>query len=116
MTDGRRGPPPVDREPDEHWLEKFVLPYITNSALWPVLFAILGHVAVVLAMPMVNVWRDHDVFSAVFLGFLLFGPCFAVMRWEFSTARKPGPLTWTILITWGMGAGLALLATKYGLY
>jgi hypothetical protein len=116
MSETHRGPPPVDREPDDHWLEKFVLPYITNSALWPVLFAIIGHIAVLLAMPMVNVWRDHSIPSAAALGFLLFGPCGAVVRWEWRTNRKPGPLSWTLLITWAMSVGLAYLAARYGLY
>lgn len=116
MNEGRRGPPPVDREPPQHWLEKFVLPYITDSALWPVLFAILGHVGVVLAMPMINVYRDGSRVSLGVLIFLGLGPSGALVRWEWDRDRKLGPLTWLVVLTWAMGFLLAFLAYRYGLY
>ncbi|MCP4868627.1 MAG: hypothetical protein GY898_07905 [Proteobacteria bacterium] len=116
MNEGHRGPPPFDREPDQHWLERFVLPYITDSALWPVLFAILGHVGVLLAMPMINVYRDGDLFSLAALILLAGGPCVALMRWEWDRDRKPGPLTWMVLLTWVLSVVLAVVAYKFGLY
>ncbi len=113
---GHKGPPPVDREPKQPWVERFVLPFVEDSSLWPVLAAIIGHVAVLMAMPMINVWRDGDLVSAGALIVLAVGPCGAVMQWEWKKERKPGPLTWTILITWGTALVMAYVADRFGVY
>jgi len=116
MTEGFKGPPPLPREPDEHWLDRFVLPYITDSSLWPVLFAILGHVGVVLAMPMLNVYRSGDLVSLGALILLGVGPCGAILRWEWGETGKLGPLTRVVGLTWAMAFLLAYVANRYGLY
>jgi len=94
-------------------VKDFVLPYLHEISLLPVLFALLGHVMIVVALVMVNAVRDQflPAWGALFvLGAVSFG----LMRFEFRVRRRPGAIAWAVLGTWIVSGIVAVIAGTTG--
>jgi hypothetical protein len=111
MTTEETPSPSVDPEapvgPDT-WIERFVLPYFTESMLWPVLVALLGHVVVVLALPMAQAWRTRSLVWVAVV-FLLAAISFWPVQSELGRKRRPGAVSVAIGGTWLAAAIVAAL-------
>ena len=83
------------------WVQEWVLPYLSEPALWPVLVALLGHVVVVIVPLMLAVARHGSVAAALALVGLL-GGSVAVVRWEWRVHGRPSGVTVAVLSTWLM--------------
>jgi hypothetical protein len=81
------------------WVEEWVLPYLDDTILWPVLFSLLGHVVVVIVPLMLNVWRTGSVYAALLLAMLLGGTGY-LMRMELHAVGRPGALSAVLLVMW----------------
>ncbi|MBX2798289.1 MAG: hypothetical protein KTR31_11485 [Myxococcales bacterium] len=95
------------------WVEEWVLPYLHNRALWPVWFAILGHVVVVLAGLMLLGWRgttDGWVLTAVLLA-----ASAALTVQEVRVSGRLGGVALSLGLLWLTSVGLAVLAEQTGI-
>lgn len=88
------------------WVRTFVLPFLQSAPLRPVLIAMLGHVALLLALTILRVFdgfRLEDV-SMLFL-------CVAVSAFpiieELRIDRRPGAVAGTVVASWVMGFVIA---------
>jgi len=106
----RRDPP--DWPP---WVKNWILPYIQEPTLWPVLFALLGHVVVIIAPMMLFVQRHGSVKSLIGLCLMAFVSA-AFIRFELKYRRRPGGVSFTVLLTWASAAGLAWISDYYGVF
>lgn len=97
------------------WVQTWILPYISEPTLWPVAFALLGHVVVLIAPMMLFVQRHGSINSLVVLILLALGSV-ALVRFELKYRRMPGAVTVTLVLTWASSAGIAWLSDYYGVF
>jgi len=81
------------------WVEEWVLPYLREPALWPVLLALLGHVVVVIAPLCLAVARTGSGWALLGLLMLAAGSAW-LCRWELSVRGRPGSVAATVGLTW----------------
>lgn len=81
------------------WVEDWVLPYLDDTVLWPVLFSLLGHVVVVIVPLMLQVWRTGSGFAAFLLALLLGGTGY-LMRMEVHAIGRLGALSAVLAVMW----------------
>ena len=97
---------PTPQEPAADWppwVRRVVLPYLKDSALWPVTFAILAHIAVLEALVLLLAWRSGTPLAIGFLILNIIVTCNpARLEWRYD--RKVGPVTITVVILWLMTA------------
>ncbi len=96
------------------WADKWVLPYLDDSGLWPVVAALLGHVAMLLAPLLLGVARDRNPFA---IASLLIVAYFSVrvMVTDLRGRWRRGLVTSVVLGTWVLSAAVAYGAAQYGL-
>jgi hypothetical protein len=97
------------------WVEQWVLPYVDDIALWPVLFALLGHVAVILVPLMVQVIRNQSLPALGVLGVLLWNTSL-IVRMELRATGRPGRLTAAMVLTWVASLPLAWWTESTGVF
>ncbi len=108
---------PDDEPPDSAWppfLAKWVLPYLKEPALLPVLLALLGHVVVVLAPLMLAVWRVHSGWAAVLLVVAAVGSAFPI-RWEWLDEGGPRGVSAVVVLTWLVSLAAAVFGGRAGI-
>lgn len=105
---------PPDTAPSwPEWVEDWVLPYIAEPALLPVLLALLGHVVVVIAPLVLALVRTGSGYAAAGLLALAVGSAVAV-RWELKVHRAPSGVTATVVGTWAVSLLAAWGADRLG--
>lgn len=90
------------------WVEQWVMPYLQESALWPVLLALLGHIVVIIAPILTSVargWRP----AVVPLFALVLGSGWLVMT-DYGRRKRPGVVTAVVLVTWALSGVVAYFA------
>ncbi|MFQ5698135.1 MAG: hypothetical protein ACE5IL_07605 [Myxococcota bacterium] len=109
-----RGFPRSSPSPELPWLERWLLPYMRESLLWPVLAAIVGHIVAVVAPALLYALRDHSPLGALALALLL-ALSVGGAHEEVRQCGRPGALGGVILVTWILSGAVALAADHYGL-
>ena len=92
-----------ERTPSEAWpawVEQWILPYLEDMSLWPVLVAVLGHVLVVLVPLELAFVRGPNLAALAVLSVLLVVTA-EVVRMELRALGRP---RWLTLIAVGMWA------------
>lgn len=97
------------------WVERFVLVFVRESMLWPVLLVLVAHAAAFLGMAMLLALRERRIPALAALALLLVGSA-RVVWFEVSLRRRPGALTWLLAVVWSSSAALAWLAQHYGAF
>ncbi len=88
------------------WVEDWVWPYLSESMLWPVWIALLGHVVVVVAGMMLVAWRDGT--PEAWIGLAVLGLASAALAiWELRIDGRPGGMSLSLLGTWLSSLALA---------
>jgi hypothetical protein len=95
------------------WVETWVLPYVEEMALWPVLVALLGHVVVIVVPLMLHIYRNGPGFNVFVLGLFVAASVWLV-RMELRARGGPGGLTWVMLGTWLVSFPFAWFAESTG--
>lgn len=95
------------------WIELWVMPFIEESGLWPVLFAILGHVVVVIAPLLIILSRGGIGAAAPLTGLILLS--FWLCKTEF-VGRGVGPVAISVALTWLVSFGVAFAAAQLGVF
>ena len=94
-------------------IDRWILVFVREPTLWPVMLVVIGHAVALLAPLMLFAYRDGQRGSAVTLAVLGI-PCLAGVVWEIRR-RGPGALTGLVASTWSLGVAAALTADQYGL-
>ncbi|MCO4745564.1 MAG: hypothetical protein KC912_12300 [Proteobacteria bacterium] len=111
--------PDTDSEASEHdarwpqWMRDWVLPYMRESALWPVLFAIAGHFVIVYALMLVSVWRDGWDGTWGWVAFSVASSS-APAIWELSLFKRPGAINLVVALTWISALIIAWIGIETG--
>lgn len=97
------------------WMENWVIPYVREPALWPVLLALLGHVVVALVPMMLATVRDQAGWAI--LGLLALSALSAwLVGFEVRRFHRPRGVTLAVVSTWLVSVGLAWLADRTGTF
>jgi hypothetical protein len=108
---------PADSGDDEHdgksWDERWLLPYVEDSTLWPVLLVLIAHFAAFVAPVLLMTVRDHRVSGVIAMLGLLFLSV-QTIRYELGRRGKLGALTWVLLSTWALSVAAAVVAHRTG--
>ena len=86
------------------------MPFFRERALWPVLVAILGHVMMLFALAVLEVWRGTGFWAALVSVALTAG----IAVWEVRIQGRPGALALSLAGTWAAAAGIVALALETG--
>jgi hypothetical protein len=97
------------------WVERWILPFIHDSTLWPVLLVLIGHAAAFLTAALLLGVRDRGLGAMVALLGLLFLSG-SVVRYEWASLRRPAALSGVVLATWLLSCALAVVADHYGVF
>jgi hypothetical protein len=97
------------------FLDKWVFPYLKEPALWPVAFAIIGHIDVVVGMAILGAVRSTSPLSTAGL-FLLVGLSGKAVVDERKAKGAFGPIGALVAIVWSTSSALAWVADHYGYY
>lgn len=115
LKDVSRDPPPTaeDREAeDPHGVDLWVMPYLRDSSLWPVLVVLIAHVVAFIAPLMLYAVRDARGGPMIGMGIVAF---FTIrgFRWEMRTRNQFGAISWLIVVSWVASAVAAFFAGRY---
>jgi len=97
-----------DRPQWPRWVRVWVLPFIRDPALRPILLVILGHVALFQALAILSVLRHEGAFRALVL---LMGSVL-LLGWEFRISGRPREVSACVVLTWVVATGLAWTALQ----
>lgn len=112
--DLRRAEAPLPDTGFPPWMERWVWAYLRDWSLWPVAFAVMGHLMILTAPVMLWAWRDGNLLA--YLGvFLLLSGTVRLMAFEVVNLRRPGRVCVALLITWGGALGMAWAGLEWGL-
>ena len=106
---------PTEPTPDEApwWYVTWVEAYITDPALWPVVFAIAGHITILIVPVLLGVIRtQHPVYIVVLLGMVL--ASLEVVRFEVQYRRRPKGMSLVVLLTWLAALPITWIALDTG--
>lgn len=105
------------KEPEEgvDRVERYVMPFVREPTLWPVLIVLLAHAAAFVAPAMIFAVRDEGRGSAVVLLVLALLSA-AVVRFEVRRRGRPASLTAVLGVTWALSVALAVVADRAGLF
>lgn len=113
---GHAAPVPAPARPRSvAFVERWILPYASESALWPVLVVVLAHVAAFTAPLVLFALRDGSgaaggVLAALALASLL------LLRFEWRHWGRPGALAGMLAAAWLLTAAAAWLAHHYRVF
>lgn len=106
---------PHDEPVGDHFMDRFVLPMLTEPPLWPVSFAIVGHVVVVLALPLVSAWRSGSG-AAWALVFALAALTGVPIVLEHGRGGRWGLIAGLVALTWVLTLIVAGITGHYGVF
>ena len=92
--------------PFPDWVDRWVIPFAGESIMWPILAAVVGHLATLLALVVLVAWRQPLPFGLFGLVLALF--ITARLAWvELGFYRRPRHLTWFLVGTWVLAVVIA---------
>ena len=108
-------PPAPDPESDTApwWYVDWVEPYVKDPSLWPVVFAIAGHVMVMITPVLLAVIRTRHPVTFVLLAMMLMASG-EVVRFEWRHRGGPRGVSLVLGLTWLSAGGLTWLALETG--
>lgn len=110
-----------DPRPDEGGLqspstvENWLMPYVEDQMLWPVLLVLLLHAAAFVAPVLILAFRDLKTGPIFSIGLLLFLSA-RVFRYDWRVRRRFGAFSWTVVATWVLSIGAAYASHRTGLF
>ena len=104
-----------DDEEEGDWVDRFVLVFVRESTLWPVLFVIIGHVVVFTAPVLLLSMRDGRPSAFVALALLLFFSV-QIVRADWSRGGRLAALSVLVAVVWALSLAAAWLANDTGIF
>jgi len=111
-SDAPGDPPEDDRSDQDPTLERFIMHYFEDSALWPIVVVIVGHLVAISSFTLLMAVRERKI-SAMLGGALLLYGSFLVLRWEYHRHGRPGIFALLLAITWILSGLIAYLGHLY---
>jgi len=93
-------------------LERWVLPYIEDSALWPVLIVVIAHVVAFIAPLCLYAIRERSLVAMVAVAWLAFLTVQG-MRYEKGLRGRFGSFSWLLLVTWAASGVAAYFGNRW---
>lgn len=112
-------PPPGSEpkgEPDDgepRGVDLWIMPYLRDSALWPVTLVVIAHAVAFFAVVLLAVARDRSPAAIGGLGVLGYLSLLAV-RFEVKREGSPRGITGLIVVTWLLSAVTAYYGGRWG--
>jgi hypothetical protein len=97
------------------WYQRSILPFIEESALWPVLIAIWGHLVVALAAYILHQYRTVSPLLGL-LGIWLCFLSYKAIQFERTHRGRMAGLSFTVISSWLCSVLLAKFVDYSGLY
>ena len=101
--------PRADQSPS---LERFIMHYLEDSALWPIVIVIIGHLVALASFALLFAVRERRVSAALATAVMLWGS-FLALRWEYRRHGHLGIITVLLAITWLVSALTAYAGHTY---
>jgi hypothetical protein len=115
MSEGGGAAPKGSARGYDPWVEQWILPFVHDSTLWPVLLVLIGHAAAFLTAALLLALRDRGLGAmAALLGLVFLSV--SVVRYEWACLRRPAALSGVVLATWLLSCALAVVADHYGVF
>jgi hypothetical protein len=92
-------------------IEKLILPFAENFELFPVAFAVFGHVSLLTAIAILSAAREGAVAAMAILAFLVAGTLWLAVR-ESKRRGRPAGITLILTLTW-IGAAICAWAADH---
>ena len=97
------------------WAERWLLPFVRDSTLWPVLLVAIAHAAAFLAPVLLLALRDQRIPAQAVL--LLLAAFTINGVWgEIRRRDRVGALNVVVLCIWLLSVVLAVVADRYGIF
>jgi len=97
------------------WADRWLLPYLRRSELWPVLLAVLGHVGLAIALLLLVALVDRNPAGWAAL-WLVGSGTFALVRHEWRGEGRPGVVSAAVGIAWALGGIMTWAAIHYEIW
>lgn len=113
-------PTPAPTEPPgpfdgPSWIDRWLLPFVREPTLWPVLLVVVLHVVAFVA-PMLLLWL-RDGRTGALAGLLPVVALSGAGAWlELRSRERAGALCGVIAATWLLSAGAAIVADRAGIF
>ncbi len=114
MSEADEPTPATEDAPAQDAIDRWVMPYVRDSSLWPVLLVVMAHVVAFIAPVALFAIRDRHVPAMIALAgtaYLTFG----VVRYDISRSRRPAALSLIMLIIWATSFAAAYYGGAAGL-
>ena len=96
------------------WVKNWVIPYVSEELLWPVLFAVWAHFVMAIAVVLVFAWRDNPYLGAA-LAFLLLSGSGRMVWFELQVKRRPGWVLASVICTWAAAGLVGYFGAMYNI-
>ena len=107
--------PVSEREPEgELWVDRWILPAVRESTMFPLLLVVIGHVVAFVTPALLFALRDRQIGARVVV-FALAVLTFGCVRFEIRRHRRPDVLSAILLATWLASGAAAWACNRYGL-
>ncbi len=104
---------PTSETPFPDWVDRWVIPFMGESVMWPILVAVVGHLATLLALLLLVGWRKPVPFGLFGVGLALLVT--ARLAWvELGFYRRPRHLTGFLVGSWILAVGIAVVGARLG--
>ena len=97
------------------WVERWILPFVYEPTLWPILLVLIGHAAAFGTPLLLLALRDRRPGALAALAAALFGTI-QVARYEWRCRGRPAALWGVLGGTWLLAGALAVVADRYGVF
>ncbi len=105
-----------EREPQgELWVDRWILPAVRESTLFPLLLVVIGHVVAFVAPALLFAVRDRHIGARMAL-LVLVVLTFGCVRIEIRRHRRPDLLSAILLATRLASGAAAWACNRYGLF
>ena len=104
--------PEDDRADQDPTFERFIMHYFEDSALWPIVVVIVGHLVALSSFTLLLAVRERKISAILGVTLLLYGS-FAVLRWEYRKHGHLGIIALLLAITWTLSGLIAYLGHLY---
>ncbi len=112
-------PEPADAEPGSRgygpWVERWLLPFVYEPTLWPILLVLIGHAAAFGTALILLAVRDRNPAALLALALCAFGTL-QVVRYELACRGRPAALCGVLAASWLVSGALAIVADHYGVF
>lgn len=96
-------------------IEKLILPFVDNVALFPVAFAVFGHVSILTAVAILAAVREGAIPAVAILSGLVVGTGWLIAR-EWKRRGRPGGISLILISTWAGAIFCAWAAARSGAF